>query len=365
MLIHDLAKEYHTKTDEELLQLAMDSEQLTLEAQAALRSELARRRIDSAEHRKVQEERNQDRIEPPRTRGMLLLPDSQGVGEFVAEVLRVYHGQFLFFVKLTAPAVVVGYIAVIMGRNEGREIARHLPRGVEMLGHKTEILEMWFANFAGYFVSWMAFCFSFGAICAAVRQIEDGVIPSVRDCFATIRERMSSFLQLSLLLLFALFAIEVGAVLLYSGVFWVLHQRHAHLSSFTIQFLSFGSAGLGLLVFSRFGLGIPALVLGNCRVGQAMFRSDELTEGKWLTLAVLLTKSLIGGYFTGMAPFWLASFIPANIELPTWFPWVLTVASIAGVTVVEPTMFIGFALLYSKMSTLSAASSELLAQQSM
>src|SRR5206468_10529887 len=121
-------------------------------------------------------------------------------------------------------------------------IARHLPRGVEMLGHKTEILEMWFANFAGYFVSWMAFCFSFGAICAAVRQIEDGVIPSVRDCFATIRERMCSFLQLSLLLLFALFAIEVGAVLLYSGVFWVLHQRHAHLSSFTIQFLSVGSA---------------------------------------------------------------------------------------------------------------------------
>jgi hypothetical protein len=43
----------------------------------------------------------------------------------------------------------------------------------------------------------------------------------------------------------------------------------------------------------------------------------------------------------------------------------LTVASIAGVTVVEPTMFIGFALLYSRMSTLSATSSELLAQQSM
>jgi hypothetical protein len=31
-------------------------------------------------------------------------------------------------------------------------------------------------------------------------------------------------------------------------------------------------------------------------------------------------------------------------------PWILTVASIIAVSVVEPTMFIGFALLYLKMS---------------
>jgi len=53
-----------------------------------------------------------------------------------------------------------------------------------------------------------------------------------------------------------------------------------------------------------------------------------------------LSKSLIAGYIAGMCPFWLASYIPADVALPTWFPWILTVASIAGVTVVEPTMFI-------------------------
>jgi hypothetical protein len=60
-----------------------------------------------------------------------------------------------------------------------------------------------------------------------------------------------------------------------------------------------------LLVFSRFGLAVPALVLDDRSVSQAMFRSDELTEGKWLILAILLVKSLIGGYVAGMIPFWL------------------------------------------------------------
>ncbi len=61
-----------------------------------------------------------------------------------------------------------------------------------------------------------------------------------------------------------------------------------------------------LLVFSRFGLSVPALVLDNGGVSQAMFRSDELTEGKWVTLAILLAKSLIGGtlreYFPSGSP---------------------------------------------------------------
>jgi hypothetical protein len=49
--------------------------------------------------------------------------------------------------------------------------------------------------------------------------------------------------------------------------------------------------------------------LDNYRVSQALFRSDELTQGKWLTLAILLAKSLIGGYIAGMFPFWLAGWI--------------------------------------------------------
>ena len=49
MQIQDLTKSYQTKTDEELLQLAANPEQLTPEAHSVLTSELARRRIDVTE----------------------------------------------------------------------------------------------------------------------------------------------------------------------------------------------------------------------------------------------------------------------------------------------------------------------------
>jgi hypothetical protein len=357
MQMQDLAKAYETKTDEELLQLTAHSEQLTPEAHAVLKGELAKRRIDGAERLKVQEGSNQGRVEQPTTSGTRLRSDSHEVGEFVAEVLRTYHRHFWLFFKLIAPAVVVGYVAVIMGRNEGQEIARHLPRGVEILEHKTQVYEIWFANSAGYLVSWMAFCLSFGAICSAVGQIEAGVAPSVPDSFAAVRERMGSFLRVSLLLLFIFLVAAAAAALLSLGFLWVLNHRQFHSSRFAMQVLSYGFGCGALLLLSRFALAMPAIILDNCRVGQAVFRSDELTEGKWLALAVLLAKSVIGGYVAGMCPFWLASWIPVNVALPSWFPWVLTVASIAALIVVEPTMFIGFALLYSRMSTVSSSSS--------
>jgi len=114
------------------------------------------------------------------------------------------------------------------------------------------------------------------------------------------------------------------ANLLGVAFFWILHQRRMHPSIFTTQSVSFLCVGFSLLVLSRFGLALPALILDNCRIGQAMFRSDELTEGKWLTLAILLAKSLIGGYIAGMSPFWLAGWIWAYVRVPWQF---LTVAS--------------------------------------
>ena len=267
--------------------------------------------------------------------------------------LRVYHRKLWLFVKLTGPAVVVGYLALMLGRNEGREIARHLPRGVAILSHQTEFLEIWLANTAGYLVSWMASCFSFGAICSAVSQITAGDVPSALDCLAEVRERIGSFVRLSLLLFVLLLVGVAAAELLETGIFWVLHQAHYRYGSDAIWMVSFGSFGLALLVFSRFWLAVPALVLDNRNVSQAVFRSDELTEGKWVTLAILLAKSLIGGYVAGMLPFWVVRGAWPYIRVPWWLP---AVGSIAAVTLVEPFMFVGFALLYVRMSASSPAS---------
>jgi hypothetical protein len=348
MQIQDLIKSYETKTDEELLRLAASSGQLTPEANSALTGELAKRRIDVTK-----------RLEAPISEGerarayrLSLGSHSNGVGEFVEEVLRVYRDQFWFFIKLVAPAVVMGYIAVRIGLYEAREIARQLLRlpFSEITRHRTEFVEMGMANWGGYFVSWMAFSFSFGAICFALDEIKTGITPSVTGSFASIGHRLGPFLRLSLLLFFMIaLATGVGGWLL-GVVFWNLGREHVHTSRFASLVLTSGLSCLALLVMSRFGLAVPALLLDDYPVGQAMFRSDELTEGKWLTLAALLAKSLIGGYVAGMLPFWMASFIPAGTQLPSWFTWTLTAASIAGVTLVEPTLFIGFALLYLKSS---------------
>ena len=131
-----------------------------------------------------------------------------------------------------------------------------------------------------------------------------------------------------------------------------------HRSGILIWAVSYVLVGLALLVASRFFLAVPAVILDDFSVGRALLRSDELTQGKWLALGVLLAKSLIGGYVAGMCPFWLASFVRVSVPLPSWFPWILTIASIIGVTVVEPTMFVGFALLYLKMSAPASATSK-------
>jgi hypothetical protein len=349
MQIQDLARAYQTKTDEELLELATESEQLTPEAHSALTTELARRRIDSWTL-KVQERSDQGSIDPLRSRAHQSRPEAHAVGEFIAEVLRVYQGELWLFAKLTGTAVVVGYLALMLGRNEGREIARHLPRGVALLGHRTELFEIWLANTAGYFVSWMASCFSFGAISSAVREITEGGVPSASNCFAQVRGRIGPFVRLSFLLFVVLLIGVAAAGFLGTGVFWLVHQAHYRYGAFEIWTVTFASFGLMLLVFSRFGLAVPALLLDNCSVSQAMFRSDQLTEGKWVTLAILLGKSLIGGYIAGMLPFWLTRWAWPYIRLPWWAP---AVGSIAAVTLVEPFTFIGFALLYVRTSASS------------
>jgi membrane-anchored glycerophosphoryl diester phosphodiesterase (GDPDase) len=217
------------------------------------------------------------------------------------------------------------------------------------------MLEIFFVNQAEYLVMWIASCLSFGAICSATQQIKEGTIQSFQDSFAAVRRRTGPLLRLSLLLYFIACLMMAAASLVSTGFIWIARQRHAHLSHFTIQLVVVTTVALVFLVFSRFMLAMPALILDDCRVGQAVLRSDELTEGKWLTLAVLLAKSLVGGYVVAMCPYWLASWILAGTSLPSWFPWFLDAASVAAVIVVEPTMFIGFALLYLEMSALPAA----------
>ena len=355
MQMDELVKIYRAKSDEELIQMAVVPEQLTSEARVALQGELSRRGIGVAEDLGISQNNGGKYDSGKIAAGRLPELEWNGVGEFVTEVLRTYHSHFWLYFLITAPAVIITTIAVITARNEAREIVRHLPRGVELLTHQTEILEMGLINNSAWFVSWIAFSFVFGAICIALEESVAGFTPSAWSSFVNIRERLGPLLRLSLLLLVLVVAVEGISIALGIGVFWMFHRFQVHTNGFLTMAVSYGLVGLGLLVASRFFLAVPAVILDDYSVGRAMFRSDELTRGRWLVLAALLAKSLVGGYVAGMFPFWLASFVRVPVALQPWFPWILTIASAIGVTVVEPSMFIGFALLYLKTSAPDSA----------
>jgi hypothetical protein len=135
-------------------------------------------------------------------------------------------------------------------------------------------------------------------------------------------------------------------MLLSTGLYGLSASRHLYLGRTALWLCSTGLTGIAWIVLSRFSLSVPAVVLGNDQVGEAIFRSDELTEGKWLILAALVVKSVWGGYIAGIIPYWIASNIAWKVPPPWWFSWVLMGLSIAAVTAIEPYMFVGFALLY-------------------
>jgi hypothetical protein len=342
MRTDELARLYASKTDEELLRLASQRDELTAEASTVLNSELSHRRIARPE---IQDDDRQDQGRSGA------YPDCKDLetGPFIGEVIRLYHQYLWYFFALLFPAALVGYIAVFSSRQEARELARHAFLKPETVTEAT-VLQVSLINLAGVFVSWMAFAFCFAAICCVVEQIESHSALSIGDSITEVLRQSGRFLWLSFLL-FGLCLVAFGASFLtVGGLIWAATQFHTHLSGTAIWLSSVVSGGLALLLLCRLSLAMPCVIVDDYKVIKAMFRSDELTRGKWSILAILLAKSLIGGYLAALAPFWIVSWVSRMIELPSWVGWGEAAASVAGTAMVEPYMFVGFALLYLRTS---------------
>jgi hypothetical protein len=95
MNMQELAQQYGEKTDQELLRLALNREQLTAEASAALTSELARRGIDTSAHLDAARQEEQERIaENKRSLGTIGLFPLFGAGRMrFGKADRFYDSQ--------------------------------------------------------------------------------------------------------------------------------------------------------------------------------------------------------------------------------------------------------------------------------
>jgi len=120
--IQGLAEEYEGKTDEELLRLALDPDQLTPEANVALNGELARRRINNAERLNAsREEEEQRKEELKRDPGRLFVVHYYGIGrKRFGKAERIYNQETgmerfkttVFIVLLWLPLIPTGTFLV-------------------------------------------------------------------------------------------------------------------------------------------------------------------------------------------------------------------------------------------------------------
>jgi hypothetical protein len=346
-----LAAIYRAKNDDELIQLFEQRGELTSEAQMALSAELALRKIViplAAETLTHHSEASYPRA--------IAKPQAIHVGEFIEETLHFYIGNRWLFLRLISPAVLIGYFSIVFARHETRALIHKLYPDIGPHALSVAVLKIGLVSWAGYLVSWMAFSVSFAAICYAVKQRDEGFDISVQDSFLIVSRRFGAFLRLSGLLLFVVVGLELFATV---PVTFLVDRFFGYRYWSQLSICIYLLVGAALLVASRFGLAIPAFVLDEYSAARAMFRSDELTRGRWAILAALLFKSGVGGYVAGMLPFWLAQLLLRGVHLPAWSNQVLTGISLAAVIAVEPVMFIGFALLYLRAS---AMASELNAQ---
>ena len=83
--------------------------------------------------------------------------------QIIAEVLHICHSHLAGF---SSPVLLwrVGAVVTLVVRLEVFDIARQIPPGPEALRYKAEIVEIWSASLVRYLLTWIAFCFSFGAI---------------------------------------------------------------------------------------------------------------------------------------------------------------------------------------------------------
>jgi hypothetical protein len=353
MQIHDFLRIYESKSDEELLLVARDIDDLTIEARAALESELSRRGLDRGAASTFLEGNPSPELPP-----IVCAVSGQVVSarDFLLEVTKLYRDHFWLFIKLIAPAVFVGYLLARIVQHEFVQmLLGEISKGT--IDQRTAFLEASVAAQTTYFLSWIVFCICFAGISSAVARISEGLTPKFSECFSEVQGRKWSLFKISGVLYFALMVGVAISNLIYIGFISLPWFRLRTLAS-TATYVAYVAV---ILLLARFSLTIPAITLDNFRVYRSIFLSDELTERKWTILVALLAKSVLGGYVAGMLPFWLSGWTGMYTHLNDW---VLRSASIAAVMVVEPFMFIGFSLLYVTTSAPMIAKQETAVAQS-
>lgn len=348
MDLTEISARYQTLTDDELLKLSSECVQLRLDAQTILQGELRRRGLtqclDGVPQPVIHDQ-------PLGTMTRAARPSAF----FFQQVFRLYRAHTFQFATLLLPAMLISALGVLGSQYQIRRIMHEFPNGIGLAEHRIELLEIMGFRLACYLIAWIASCFSFAAISAAVEQIDSGFEFSLQDTLDAGLQQAKGIFKLSLLLFVCMGLIVLIGSYISQAIYWGVVRALGHAAHGLFWPITYLLQGLGLLVFSRLGLAIPAVTLDDDTVMKALFRSQKLTERRWLILAVLVLKFAVGGYIAAMLPFWLTLWIPQAIPVSTWSSWILWMISLAVLTIVEPAFFVGLSLLYVRETDSNAA----------
>ncbi len=283
------------------------------EAMAALKGELACRRIEPSD---TSSSGVTAEIAQPAPIAIATRSEAQH------SVIRQGHSdrirsQFWIFFQLSAAGAVAGYIVLAIRRYAAREVVSQLA-GMARFPNVQVQLEISLLNLTTIYLIWIVTFLVFAATCSAVKQTKSGNRPSVHDSVLAPTRRPLACLRISLLLFLILLLAVVLTVAVGLGAWRVLERAHLRTGHFAFILQSSLVTFAGLLAFSRLVLAVPAVVLDGLKPGQAVFFSDESTEGKGGILALLLSKWLIAGYVAGTPPFSIRIWLWHYVQLPGW-----------------------------------------------
>jgi|GEM_PF-5390320 len=272
-----------------------------------------------------------------------MLGDKDPIASAHSRAVSFYGEHCGLFVRLILPAVIFSAAALSLGWYFSATTLRDAALEWRATGEwpMAKILLASTIRFLTVAVSWIIFCFSFGAIAVAVDELLQGGHPYAEGCYGAMRERFGGLVLLAMILgaiIFSLMAIPAGI-----ATVWALRVGLRDPFPF-VTVLAVDLIALGLVV--RWTFALPAFALDHKPSWESIRWSDKASDGYLLQLWWLFLLSEGLAWLLGNAPGYVARALGGYLTLPRHIDWVVYISAVLLAGLVQPIPAIGTALLY-------------------
>jgi MFS family permease len=287
------------------------------------------------------------------------------LGELLDRTFSYYRQHFWLFMGIMAiPQVLNVALSLVIQAVPNAQpapVAQENP--TDVLKHLAPVLLVSFAFLIVFvIVSLLIYAVALGATTHALSEVHLGRTATVSSAYRSLQGKMGRLAGLVFAFLFIAFGVYLGvalAAMAVGGILVFLVHSAAPgpgmlfgvLVVLVTVVMFLAGLVIGIIVLLRYGVAIPALVLENVGVRQALRRSAFLTKGyKGHIFVIVLLMYLVTAVvaFVFQAPFFVASLL-LGFKLgvmPLWLRLPYAVSAGAGGALAGPFLMIALALAY-------------------